>query len=343
MPLYKRLLYQGRKCKFGGSTAAGSNYNRKHVMKKYSAALFLVLVTVSFKMQTNVPAEQNAPPKISFTFDDGQVNDIGEYKLEKWNQLLLDNLEKHDLKAVLFSAGANKTSEKGRYVLSSWNQAGHLIANHTVSHPNFNSDNTSLEDFKGELTRNDAIIRKYSNYSPYFRFPYLKEGNTKEKIEGFRDFMKQKGYKNGHVSVDASDWYIDSRLIKRLKENPRADISGFRDYYKKHLFNRAMFYDSLAYQLTNRRINHVILLHHNLAGALFLDDLIKHFKAHGWEVMDADKAYEDVIYREAPANVPAGESLIWALARQSGRFEKALRYPAEDSRYEKPLMDQLGL
>jgi hypothetical protein len=70
----------------------------------------------------------------------------------------------------------------------------------------------------------------------------------------------------------------------------------------------------------------VLLLHHNLAAALFLDDLIKYFEANGWEVMDADKAYQDEIYSEVPDTVPAGESLIWALAKKSGKFEKVLRY-----------------
>lgn len=315
-------------------------------MKKTLIFLFLLTIlglTISCNSKTYAQKEKLEKPKISFTFDDGQTNDIGEYKLEVWNQMLLDNLKKHNLKAILFSSGANKLSEQGKYVLTSWNNQGHLIANHTFSHPNFNSKNTSLESFKEELTQNDSIIKSYSNFYPYFRFPYLKEGNSREKIDGFRDFMTQKGYKNGHVSIDASDWYIDSRLIKRLKANPDSDISGFRDYYKDHLLNRALYYDSLAYQLTNRRINHVLLLHHNLAAALFLDDLIKHFEDNGWEVIDADKAYKDKIYNEIPNNVPAGESLIWALAKQSGKFEKVLRYPAEDGDYEKPIMDKLEL
>jgi peptidoglycan/xylan/chitin deacetylase (PgdA/CDA1 family) len=315
-------------------------------MTKTLTFLFLATVlglTIICNSRTNAQNVIQDKPKISFTFDDGQTNDIGEYKLEVWNQLLLDNLKKHNLKAILFSSGANKSSERGKYVLTSWNNAGHLIANHSFTHANFNSEHTSLEDFESELTQNDAIIKKYSNYYPYFRFPYLKEGDTKEKIEVFRAFMKQKGYKNGYVSIDASDWYIDSRLVTRLAENPKADISGYRDYYKNHLLNRALFYDSLAYQLTNRRINHVILLHHNLAAALFLDDLIKYFEDNGWEVIDADKAYKDNIYNEIPNNIPAGESLIWALAKESGRFEKVLRYPAEDGDYEKPLMDKLGL
>ena len=302
-----------------------------------------VSFTTFNKNVADTEEKKQLKPRISFTFDDGAINDIETYSLETWNQKLLDNLKKHHLKSILFSMGNNKTNEKGKYVLSSWNDSGHLIANHTFSHLNFNSKNTSLEDFKSELIQNDTLINKYSNYYSYFRFPYLKEGNTTEKVREFRKFLKQKGYKNGHVTIDGSDWYIDSRLVKRIKENPKADISGFRDYYKNHLFNRASYYDSIAYQLTNRRISHVILLHHNLAASLFLDDLIQHFKENGWEVMDADEAYKDKIYNEEPDYVPAGESLIWALAKKSGKFEKVLRYPAEDGVYEKPLMDKLGL
>jgi peptidoglycan/xylan/chitin deacetylase (PgdA/CDA1 family) len=285
----------------------------------------------------------DSKPKICLTFDDGQTNDVGAYALETWNELLLQHLRKHNLKAILFSAGANKTTDKGKYVLQSWNDAGHLIGNHSFAHKNFNNENTSLAFFKQDLLKNDSIIRNYSNYLPYFRFPYLKEGNTKEKIEGFRAYLNEIGYKNGHVTVDASDWYVDSRLVKRLKENPNADLEGYRKYYVDHLFSRAVFYDSLASTLTNRKINHVLLLHHNLAAALFLDDLIQHFKNNGWEVIDADVAYKDAIYHAAPNNIPAGESLIWALAKQSGNFEHVLRYPAEDSSYEMSGMDALGL
>ena len=132
-------------------------------------------------------------------------------------------------------------------------------------------------------------------------------------------------------------------MIKRLKENSESNISGFKQFYIDHLYDRALYYDSLAYQITNRRIFHTLLLHHNLTSALFLDDLIQYFKEKGWEIIDADKAFTDEIYELEPDNVPAGESLIWALAKQSGQFENILRYPAEDSRYEKSKMDKLGL
>ncbi len=41
--------------------------------------------------------------------------------------------------------------------------------------------------------------------------------------------------------------------------------------------------------------------------------------------------------------LPAGESLLWALAKETGKFENELRYPGEDDVYENPKMDELKL
>jgi hypothetical protein len=45
------------------------------------------------------------------------------------------------------------------------------------------------------------------------------------------------------------------------------------------------------------------------------------------------------VYDRQPKTLPAGETLIWALAKESGKFEKELRYPGEDDIYENPRMD----
>ena len=38
--------------------------------------------------------------------------------------------------------------------------------------------------------------------------------------------------------------------------------------------------------------------------------------------------------------VPAGESIVWALAKEQGNA--SLRYPAEDAVYEQPIIDAKG-
>jgi len=306
------------------------------------ATCLLALIVASCSVATEEEKEQ-PQPQVSFSFDDGSTGDFPNYPNAVWNQLLLDKLQENKVGAILFVKGGGLDNPRGQQIISSWNTAGHLIGNHTYSHPNLNSEAVSLDQFKAELLKNDSLINGYSNFTQLFRFPYLKEGNTIPKRDGFRDFLKSNGYKIGHVSIDASDWYVNSRLVNRLKANPKADLSAYRSFYIKHLFERAQYYDSLSLALTGRQIKHNLLLHHNLAAALFLDDLIAHFKKEGWGIISAEEAYQDSIYQEVPMNMPAGESLIWALAKQSGKYDSSLRYPAEDSQYEEEEMDALGL
>ncbi|MBO9666968.1 MAG: polysaccharide deacetylase, partial [Bdellovibrio sp.] len=119
------------------------------------------------------------------------------------------------------------------------------------------------------------------------------------------------------------------------------NLDKYREFYLKHIWDRSQYYSKLAKKTVGRDIKHTVLLHHNLTTALFLDDLLRMYKQKGWKVIDADKAFQDPVYDRQPNNVPAGESIIWALAKEKG--DTSLRYPAEDSVYEKDEMDRLGL
>ena len=284
-------------------------------------------------------------PTISFTFDDGITSDLAGIKFEEWNSMILSHLENENLKAVFFVTGKNKLNKKGQNLLNSWNDKGHNIANHTFTHPNFNSQKNNVQLFKNELIQTDSIISKLSNRVKLFRFPYLKEGASKAKVDSIRNVLIDNNYKNGYVTIDASDWYINQRLINRINavgiENTKID--KFKKFYIQHLIDRANYYEKLSYQINKRHINHTLLLHHNLTSALFLGDLIKDFKKKGWTIINAKEAYQDEVFGKQPKSEYAGESLIWSLAKQSGKFEQSLRYPAEDSRYEENAIDSLGV
>ena len=280
-------------------------------------------------------------PTISFTFDDGNTQDQAGYPIEEWNEMILKSLDDANVKAIFFVKGKGKYSDEGQYLLQSWNDRGHGIANHTFTHPYYNSPKNTVAVFEEELLKTDVLINSFSNFIPLFRFPYLKEGNTPGKIDSIRKVLSDNNYKNGHVTIDASDWYVNSRLKQRLFENPKADVEGFKKFYLKHLFERANYYEKLAFDLTGRHIYHTMLLHHNLAAALFLNDLIVMFKEKGWDIISTQTAYKDSIFKTKTTH--AGESLIWALAKDSALYEEQLRYPAEDSRYEEKEMNAIGL
>ena len=171
----------------------------------------------------------------------------------------------------------------------------------------------------------------------------LKEGETAAKRDDMRSFLAQNGYRNGHVTIDNSDWAVDQRLTARLKKDPNASLKPYRDFYLEHMWARAEYYDSLARRVVGRPVKHTILTHFNLLNGLFLDDVIKMFKAKGWEPINADDAFTDSVFLAQPKVVPAGESLIWSLAKRRELSQKHFAIPQEDSVYENKRMDKLGL
>jgi hypothetical protein len=200
-----------------------------------------------------------------------------------------------------------------------------------------------VEVFTADIARCDEIIRSFPRFQKLFRFPYLKEGDTAAKRDAVRAFLERQGYRNGYVTIDASDWAIDDRLSSRLSKDPAAGLKPYRDFYLSHMWERAQYYDDLGRKVLGRSIKHTILMHFNLLNALFLGDLLDMFKSKGWKLIDAQEAFKDPVFQASPKIVPAGESLIWALAKETGKFDKVLRYPGEDGEYEKAKMDKLGL
>jgi peptidoglycan/xylan/chitin deacetylase (PgdA/CDA1 family) len=290
------------------------------------------------------PIGSGAPSQVAITLDDftWSASNVRLNGAEK-SQAILKTLDTHSVKAALFVRASNIDNAEGKALLKPWNAAGHLIGNHTYSHLNYDSTTITAVAFQQDTLRAESLLKDFARFRKVFRFPYLKEGETAEKRDAMRTFLGERGYRTGHVTIDTSEWIIDDRLRKRLTKEPSADLKPYRDFYLAHMWDRAQYYDDLARKVSGRGIKHTILMHFNLLNALFLGDLIDMFKRQGWQVIEAEDAFTDPVFAAQPKNVPAGESIIWALAKETGKYDKLLRYPAEAGEYETPKMDKLGL
>jgi peptidoglycan/xylan/chitin deacetylase (PgdA/CDA1 family) len=282
-------------------------------------------------------------PQFSITMDDFNWRDPVKLTAAERNQSILDTLKSHSIKAALFVIGRNVEADEGKRLLNDWNAAGHLIGNHTYSHRNYNASSTVVAEYEEDILRAEALLKDFPRFRKYFRFPMLKEGDTVEKRDVMRSFLAEHGYRTGHVTIDNSDWAIDQRLTTRLKKDAAADVKPYRDFYLEHLWSRAEYYDSLARRVLNRPVKHTILVHFNLLNGLFLGDVIDMFKSKGWQPIDAEDAFNDPVFAAQPKVVPAGESIVWSLAKENETIAKSLRYPAEDGEYENARMDKLKL
>jgi len=280
-----------------------------------------------------------AAPQVSITMDDFNLFGADERTAEKRNQAILSAFRAHSIKAAIFACGRLVDSPFEQRLLKQWNDDGHIIANHTYSHRNY--ENSDFRQYSADILKCEALIKDYPQFRRLFRFPFLKEGKTAEQRDQMRAFLAEHGYKNGAVTIDASDWYIDDRLRKRLESDPGADTKGFRDYYLQHILDRSRYYEGVARAL-GRSVRHTLLVHHNVINELCMVDILSQYKRNGWKLIDAEHAYRDPLFDEKPDLLPAGDSLVLAVAIQAGKA-KRLRWPSEDGTYEAPNMDRLGL
>lgn len=285
-------------------------------MQKYTIFPIAFLISIFLSVQLSSARAQS----VAFTFDDGpNLEETPRLSPAARNQAMLDALAKHGVRAALFvtvNYGANESA--GLELARAWGLAGHAIGNHSMSHPDLNSAAISLAHYQQEVLACDRVISTLPGYQRWFRFPYLREGNTLEKRDGMRVFLKQEGYRNAYVSLDTSDWRLNEKLVEVLKRDANADTTAIKQAYLSHLRQRALAYRQLSQKLQGRDIPQVLLLHHNLINALWLDDVIAMFKEMGWSITTAAAAFEDPVYQLMPERASAGQSLLLSMARTLG-------------------------
>ena len=306
----------------------------------------LALAACAVAPEGRVTAPGSRPTRrVAVTMDDPHLEESPRLDPRARDAAILQTLAARGAHAALFVCGMRVDSVEGAALLARWSAAGHSLGNHSYSHRYFHSSKMSVADFASEVDRGDAVLRPHLASAPRrrFRFPFLKEGDTREKRDGARRALAERGYTNGYVTIDASDWAFDARLTRRLGRDPSADVAPLRAAYVAHMLDRARYYDDLARTVLGRPVAHTMLVHHSLLNALFLGDVLDALVADGWTLIDAEAAFADPLSRRAPDVLPAGESLIWSMAKERPDLVApgALRYPGEDEDYERATLDRL--
>lgn len=257
---------------------------------------------------------------VALTFDDGpRTKATPRLSPAARNQALLDHLAQTGVPGALFvTLGNGADTSEGLALLRAWGAAGHRIGNHTVTHPDLHAAGVSLAAYQAEAEACDRVIATVPGYRPWFRFTFLREGNTPEKRDGMRAFLQAKGWRNAHVTLDTSDWRLDEKLTEVLTRDPKADLGPIRTAYLAHVKQRAGAYRDLSRRLLGREIPQVMLMHHNLLNALFLGDVIAMLKKEGWTFVDPERAFADPVYQLQPERPKPGQSLLLSLARSKG-------------------------
>jgi len=293
-----------------------------------------------------VLAPQLHAQSVAFTFDDGpNLESTPRLSPQARNAAMLAALAKHKVEAALFvTCGFGADQPEGLALARAWGQAGHALGNHTMTHPDLDSAKVALAQYQQEVLDCDRIVATLPGYQKWFRFTFLREGNTPEKRNGMRAFLRQQGYRNGYVTLDTSDWRLNEKLTEMLAKDPNANVEPIRQAYLAHLRQRALAYRALAQRLQGRDIPQVLLLHHNLINALWLGDVVQQFKDMGWTITTPARAYADPVYLLNPDRQAPGQSLLLSMGRSLGLSNQELDLRLmDDGDFEIEALRQQGL
>jgi len=145
--------------------------------------------------------------KVALTFDDGPDS--------LFTEQILDVLKENNVKATFFLVGKNM--EKYPNVVKRISKEGHLIGNHSCSHPHLNKI-ICTDSLSNELVSVDSLLENiYGIRTKYFRPPY---GHLRDDQ---KEYLENKGYEVTMWDIDPKDWDIEhttkNDIINSIKED----------------------------------------------------------------------------------------------------------------------------
>lgn len=230
--------------------------------------------------------------EIALTFDDIPRAATEHFDGQQRADHLIKALKTAGVSTTFF-ANSERLDAEGTLRLKKYVAAGIGLANHTHSHPNLNE--SSSQDYVEDFRKADKILSVFSGFTQWFRFPYLREGDTIEKRDALRTELKNKNYLNAYITVNNYDWYMDVLFQKALKEKRQVNMEALKNTYIQVLLDSVEYYDDMAMKVLGRSPKHVLLLHENDLAALFVGDFVTALKAKGWKIISPQEAYTDQI------------------------------------------------
>jgi peptidoglycan-N-acetylglucosamine deacetylase len=258
--------------------------------------------------------------RIAISFDDAPRGGGAFLEPQIRPQMLRAALKRAGVKQAVFFVNPGRAGDGTAHAteLRDYARAGHVLANHTADH--IALSDVSPDRFLANIDEAESALKKEKGYRAWFRFPRLDEGGKDTiKRDAIRAGLKARGIRNGYVTADGWDWYLENLAIKAVDSGKRLDHEALRKLYIETHVGAANFADNLARRTLGRAPAHMLLLHETDLAALYLEDLVKALRADGWTIITADVAYADPMGKLPPPVIAhANGTLIQMLSWDRG-------------------------
>lgn len=244
---------------------------------------------------------------------------------ERITRQMLAVLKKHRIPAVGFVTWKNVTGPADRKLLEAWLDAGHELGNHTDGHPDYTR--TGIAEYVADADRGRtklaAFLEARGRKARYFRFPFLREGNTLEKLEAMRRYLEQSGQVNVPVTLDNQDWSFEESWVKARKADDLAEMARLSRDYQDALRLEIRAQTVRGDELFRRSTPQVLLLHATEVGAAQWDALFSWMEGEGFTFAKADELLSDAVFTERHGFVGAYGGSHWGRLEHERRMRRA--------------------
>jgi peptidoglycan/xylan/chitin deacetylase (PgdA/CDA1 family) len=254
-------------------------------------------------------------PVVALTFDDvpaaGGLH-VDETRVSVITRLIHE-LHASRLKGIYgFVNGTDISDDPDlQQALHLWLAAGMRIGNHTFTHPAL--DDTTDDAYIHDIAVNEPTLHQYDPTGDWhwFRYPYLEEGNTMDKREAVRGWLRQHGYRIAQVTLNFQDDDWDDPYGRCLVKHDQAGIDWLKQSYLENAAEFIRLGREEQIIALGHEVPNVLLLHETDFTTLMFPDLMKLLRSQGFRFASLSKIERNPVYAFDPAAPnPGGGTLI---------------------------------
>jgi uncharacterized protein (TIGR02246 family) len=205
---------------------------------------------------------------------------------------LLAVLKRHRIQAVGLVTWSHVKTPNDEKLLSLWLDGGHELGSHGDAHLDFSKTPTEayLSDVEAGHAKLAAFLESSSRHPRFFRFPYLREGDTRDKHARAQAWLVEHGLRNLPVTIDDQDWSFETPWVEARRTRNTAELSRLEGEYQQSLRLSVAKYTSDGDALfSGTRTPQILLLHATEVGAAQWETLFTWLEKQGFRFATADE------------------------------------------------------
>lgn len=271
--------------------------------RSHSALAFLTIVAA---IASSPSAQVQAPRALLVTVDDlpivGAAARGDAAARRATTEALLAVLRTHRIRAIAFVIAGNVKTPDDEALLQRWLDDGHEIGSHSHTHPSFTALTAEayVADVDASRTALGRFLSARGRTLRFYRFPYLQEGDTRQKVEAARAALAAGGLRNVPVTIDGQDWSFDRPWTEAVASGDATAIDDVRQDYLAAVRVAATRTAAVSDRLLGRPAPQVLLIHANGVGAANWDAMFTWLAARGHRFAPADEVLADETFRDLP-------------------------------------------